>query len=160
VSALRLRKILCPVDFSDTSRAALRVAEDLCRQLGGAITLLHVYQAPGYTFPEGMVVAGPDVLASLVTQVEEALDVWRRDAESAGAHVEKTLAVMGSTHSEIERVAQDGGYDLIVIGTHGRTGLKHVLLGSTAEKVVRTAPCPVLTVRAPDGLAGQAENPL
>jgi nucleotide-binding universal stress UspA family protein len=149
VTFTRLRKVLVPVDFSGPSRAAMHAAVELQGRLGGRITLCHVYQTPAYTFPEGVVLAGPDVLNDLAAQVERALDKWREEAELEGGVDIDTMSVMGPTHSEIGRIAQEGKYDLIVMGTHGLTGLKHLLLGSVAERVVRTAPCPVLTVHEP-----------
>lgn len=143
-----VRRILCPVDFSDPSHAALRYAVDLCGRFGAELTLLHVMQPPGFTLPEGMVVAGADVFADLQRDVEKALATWREEAERLGATGVRSDTATGATHPEIARYADDRGYDLIVIGTHGRTGIAHALLGSTAEKVVRYAHCPVLTVRA------------
>jgi nucleotide-binding universal stress UspA family protein len=143
-----VRRVLCPVDFSDTSHAALRYAVDVCQRYDAALTLLHVYHAPGFTLPEGMVVAGADVFADVLRDVEIALARWREEAVKLGARSVATATAAGATHPEIARFADDNGFDLVVIGTHGRTGIAHALLGSTAEKVVRYAHCPVLTVRA------------
>ena len=143
-----LRRVLCPVDFSDTAHAALRYAVDFCQRFDAELTLLHVYQAPGFTLPEGMVVAGADVFTDLLRDIEAALARWREDAQRRGVRVVHTATVAGATHPEIARYADEQGFDLVVIGTHGRTGIAHALLGSTAEKVVRYAHCPVLTVRA------------
>jgi nucleotide-binding universal stress UspA family protein len=141
-----IRKILVPVDFSEPSREALRFACDLARRYEAQVTLLHAYQLPGYAFPEGYLVAGPASVNDLLGLVDKALAEARREAEAEGVKVE-TRAVMGVAFAEIVRAAREGGFDLVVMGTHGRTGLKHALLGSVAEKVVRKAPCPVLTVR-------------
>src|SRR5688572_9752082 len=144
------RRILCPIDFSDPSHAALRYAVDLCRRYGAELTLLHVMQPPGFTLPEGMVVAGADVFADLQRDVEKAMRSWRGEAQRLGGDgvTITTDTAMGAPHPEIVRYADDRRFDLLVIGTHGRTGIAHALLGSTAEKVVRHAHCPVLTVRA------------
>jgi nucleotide-binding universal stress UspA family protein len=152
---VEVRHILCPVDFSETSRAALRYAVGLCERLGADLTLLHVYQPPGFTLPEGMVVAGADAFATLLRDVEAALAAWREEAQRLGGRPVRTDTAMGSTHPEIVRWADEHAVDLIVIGTHGRTGIAHALLGSTAEKVVRYAHCPVLTVRTPPVLSSQ-----
>jgi nucleotide-binding universal stress UspA family protein len=144
---ISIRKVLCPVDFSEASRAAMRYAVDLCLGVGASLTLCHVYQAPGYALPEGVVLSGPELLTELAQQVDRALDKWKREARELGMVDVRTESALGVTHFEIDRIAESGGYDLIVIGTHGRTGLRHVLLGSVAERVVRTAPCPVLTIR-------------
>ena len=141
-------RVLCPVDFSDTAHAALRYAVDFCQRFDAELTLLHVYQAPGFTLPEGMVVAGADVVTDLLRDIHAALARWRDEALRRGARAVHVAAVAGATHPEIARYADDQGFDLVVIGTHGRTGIAHALLGSTAEKVVRYAHCPVLSVRA------------
>jgi len=144
-----VRRILCPIDFSETSRAALRWAVELARRFSAELTLLHVYQAPTLSMPDGMVVGGPDVLTDIAHQVDESLRAWRDEAEALGATGVSIDSTLGATYPEITRYAADRAVDLIVIGTHGRTGLAHALLGSTAEKVVRHAACPVVTVRAP-----------
>jgi nucleotide-binding universal stress UspA family protein len=132
----------------------------LAAQFRARLTLLNVYQIPGYALPEGVVIATPDVLTELVDSVEKELNRWAEMARERGARDVHVQTEMGTPHTEIDRVAKEGRHDLIVIGTHGRTGLKHVLLGSVAERVVRTAPCPVLTVRARDhALHAGAEAP-
>jgi nucleotide-binding universal stress UspA family protein len=143
-----VRRILCPVDFSDPSHAGLRYAVDLAGRFGASVTLLHVIQPPGFTLPEGMVVAGADVFAELQRDVADALQAARAEAERLGAASVEVDTAVGATHPEIVRYAEEHRHDLIVMGTHGRTGIAHALLGSTAERVVRHAPCPVLTVRA------------
>ena len=145
-----MRKILCPVDFSEPSREAVHYAADLAEQFGAELLLLSVYHVPGYAMPDGVLVAGPEALTEIADDVDRQLEVMRAEAVRRGATNVATESAMGAPHQEIIRVAREGACDLIVIGTHGRTGLKHVLLGSTAEKVVRTAPCPVLTVRTED----------
>ena len=112
------------------------------------LTLLHVYQVPGFTLPEGMVVAGADVVTDLLRDIDAALARWRDEALRRGARAVHVAPRWRATPPEIARYADDQGFDLVVIGTHGRTGIAHALLGSTAEKVVRYAHCPVLTVRA------------
>jgi nucleotide-binding universal stress UspA family protein len=150
-----VRHILCPVDFSETSRGALHYAVDLAHRYDAALTLLHVYQPPGFTLPEGMVVAGAESFADLQRDIESALRAWRDEAERLSGRAVATATAMGSTYPEICRYASDNHVDLVVIGTHGRTGIAHALLGSTAEKIVRHAHCPVLTVRSPPALSSQ-----
>ena len=140
------KKVLCPIDFSEPARAAMQTAADVCRQLGGELTLFHAYELPGYTLPEGSVVVSPKMLQELADQAEAHLAEWKRLAEGMGAARVSTVKGVGEPAAEIAELADEGGFDLIVVGTHGRTGFRHALLGSVAERVVRRASCPVLTV--------------
>src|SRR5215813_2892323 len=130
-------KILCPVDFSDSSKEAMQLAADVARRLEASLPLLYVIEIPMLAFP----------VATFTYPVEEALAEWQRDAQALGGQVVHTKSVTGVPHTDIVREARDGHFGLIVLGTHGRTGLDKLLVGSVAEKVVRSAPCPVLTVR-------------
>jgi len=144
------KRICCPIDFSDASRAAMEVAADLARRFGAGLVLLHAYPIPGYTFPDGSVVASPKMMQEIAEQAERHLEEWRRDAEAiAGAGGVTTEKAVGEPAAEILSYAKDNAMDLLVLGTHGRTGLEHALMGSIAERVVRRAHCPVLTVRPP-----------
>jgi nucleotide-binding universal stress UspA family protein len=143
----QIRSLLVPTDFSPGAQAALRFAVALARPLGASITVLHVYQLPNYILPDGTaILADAPTVARIDTEVAAALDGLRAQLADEGVAI-RTEAVAGGTVDEIIRVARDGGHDLIVMGTHGYTGLKHLVLGSVAERVVRLAPCPVLTVR-------------
>ena len=149
---LQFKKILVPTDFSTCASEALRLATQLAKRFESEVTLLHVYQIPAYPLAEGTFVGGPQVTAEIVKDITQALDKTKREA---GAEVTiATQIAEGVPYLEIARVAREGKFDLIVIGTHGRTGLRHLLLGSVAERVVRTAPCPVLSThgsaQAPD----------
>ena len=148
--AITWKKICCPVDFSEPARAALKAAADLAVTFGAELTLFHAYQLPGYTLPEGSVVASPKMLQDLADQAEAHLSQWKRLAEGMGAPRVSTAKAVGEPALEVVEFARAGGFDLLVVGTHGRTGLRHALLGSTAERVVRRAGCPVLTVH-PEG---------
>ena len=141
--------ICCPIDFSDASRAALEVAADLARRNGAELWLLHAYPVPGYTFPDGSVVASPKMLQDLSDAAQRHLDEWRTIAEGAGAPRVETAKEAGEPAGEIVAFARERGVDLLGLGTHGRTGIEHALMGSIAERVVRKAHCPVLTVRPP-----------
>ena len=142
------KRIFCPIDFSDASRAAMEVAADLTKRFGGELVLLHAYPVPGYTFPDGSVVASPRMMQELADQAKRHLEEWRVDAERlVGAPRVSAETAIGEPAAEILATAQARGADLLVMGTHGRTGLEHALMGSIAERVVRRAHCPVLTVR-------------
>lgn len=144
---LEWRKVLCPVDFSETSRRAMHAAVELARRNGAQLHLLHVYQAPGVSFPEATVFAGDEILQQLADLVVKTIGEWRAEAERLGAPKVLSHTAMGIPWAEILRFADANAVDLIVMGTHGRSGLMRVLIGSVAEKVVRHAPCPVLTIR-------------
>jgi nucleotide-binding universal stress UspA family protein len=144
------KRICCPIDFSDASRAAMEVAADLARHFGAELVLLHAYPIPGYTFPDGSVVASPKMMQELADQAQRHLEEWRAEAERLSGNP-RVLAekAIGEPAAEIVSFARGRGVDLLVLGTHGRTGLEHALMGSIAERVVRRAHCPVLTVRPP-----------
>jgi nucleotide-binding universal stress UspA family protein len=145
----RFRKILVPIDFSDHSSAALDLAIDLARTHGGALHLLHCYPIdPGAISPYGIVLPegfDRDVREAAGSQ----LGSWADKAAAANVPVEQHLSSMFPAEV-IARMADELGVDLIVMGTRGLSGLKHVLLGSIAERVLRLAKCPVLTVKAPE----------
>ena len=143
---MSFRKILCPTDFSEGSREALRLVVD---KLGTDVQLLliHVWQPP-YVYGAEAGIPG-NVIVETKTLAENALARWKGEAEQLGARRVSTVLATGSPWHEIVDLAQrDPEIDLIVMGTHGYTGLKHVLLGSVAEQVVRHAPCPVLIAHA------------
>jgi nucleotide-binding universal stress UspA family protein len=144
-----IKHILCPVDFSETSEHSLRYAIDLASRLGATVELVHVYQLPTYALPDGAILARPDFVANLTTELQKQLDELIRRYSGHGVEL-RGRVVEGMAFAEIDRVAEEGGASLIVMGTHGRTGMKHLLLGSVAERVVRTSKVPVLTVRKPD----------
>ncbi len=146
-------KILVPVDFSEHSKRALAVAADLARRYEASLGLVHVFQPVLYSVPESYMVYTQDQLPNLLAELEKLLEQAKHDVLAAGALQVTTAVLQGIPHVEVIRAAQEGKYDLIVMGTHGRTGMAHALLGSVAEKVVRKAPCPVLTVRTPEGKA-------
>lgn len=145
-SFLRLKRILVPVDFSDHSVKAMRYAVRFAEQFGASLVLVHVAEPVRY--PESIIIppAMEEANRELVKRTRAAL------AKFAAREVPARLACqnvvrLGSAYEEIAAAAKDTDADLIVIATHGHTGLKHLVLGSTAERVVRHAPCPVLTVR-------------
>lgn len=142
---MAFRKILCPVDFSEPSRAAMGAAVEQARATNGALTLLNVYHPPVLMVPEYP--GSPIALAEIAKASEIAIRDWADDARRLGAASTEGVAIEGVPWDQIVMTATRQGFDLIVIGTHGRTGLKHALLGSVAEKVVRHAKCPVLVVR-------------
>ena len=144
---MTIRKILLPTDFSAHSRDAQAWATELARRYDASLTLVHVYQPISYALPEGYVLPSANLLADLEVSLGRALDDAKKQLEAGSGLRVDTALMQGVPFAEIVRFAREGSYDLIVLSTHGRTGLRHALLGSVAEKIVRKAPCPVLTVR-------------
>lgn len=147
----RVTKILAPTDFSEHSRRALDYAVFLARTFGAELTVLHVFEPPVHFGPEMKVQVGDGttVLLSefLERQALEALQSLTQQLEAdTELRVSKRL-MHGNPVEAILQAAKEGPYDLIVLGTHGRTGLSHLFAGSVAERVVRLAPCPVLTTK-------------
>ena len=145
----RFRTILVPIDFSQHSSAALDLAIEIARDAGATLHLLHCYSIdPGAISPYGIVI--PE---GFDREVREAaareLVGWADRVENAKLPVEQHLASAFPAEA-IPRTAEEIGADLIVMGTRGLSGLKHVLLGSIAERTLRLAHCPVLTVKAPE----------
>jgi nucleotide-binding universal stress UspA family protein len=151
---LSIRTILHPTDFSPTSRAAFQVACALARDYAARLVVLHV-NAPQMIYGEGYVLP-PDPEA-VRKELEEELSRLR--PPDPAIRVERLLKE-GDAAWEILHVAREGRADLIVLGTHGRTGLGRLLMGSVAEAVLRKAPCPVLTVKAPLPEAAEATGGL
>jgi nucleotide-binding universal stress UspA family protein len=140
---LEIAKILVPIDFSPHSRKALNYAMGLARQFGSEVTLLHVMEQVFY--PRDW--AYPFTIVDFPARCKVLMKELKALAQRYRAKI-RTVVLLGRPWEEIVDVAKEEKTDLIVIGTHGYTGLKHALVGSIAEKVVRQAPCPVLTVRA------------
>lgn len=150
---MTISRILVPIDFSECSGAAFTTAVDLARKLEAKITLLHVWDVP-FLWPsvgDTMVTVpaeAPMTVAQLVKKrAAEELSRFIADYPHPGVEVTGRLE-MGDPVQTICTFAQEAGHDLIVMGTHGRTGLSRVLAGSVAENVVRHSPIPVLTVRS------------
>ncbi len=140
----KLKKILVPVDFSERSKRAIQYALPLAEQFGAEVTLLHVVQAY-LPVPE---MSTMDVTLMQKQMQETGAQQLETLRKTVDAKVElRTILKVGDPYLETIHTAKLLGIDLIILSTHGRTGLAHVLLGSTAERVVRHASCPVLVVR-------------
>ncbi|HKA04796.1 MAG TPA: universal stress protein, partial [Acidimicrobiales bacterium] len=141
---LPIHTILHPTDFSDRSTHALRLAGALARDYGARLIVLHVAEMPAVPYAEGVIPpVDPDDVVRVARHQLELLD-----APVTGHPVERHLEV-GDPIDTILGVAHDLPADLIVMGTHGRTGLRRLLMGSVAEQIVRRATCPVLTMTSP-----------
>ncbi len=145
----RFRRILHASDFSRASTPAFRRATDLARANRADLTIVHVYMPVIPLAGEGY--AAPQVYDQMLTEIraeaQRQLDRLVTKAKRAGARA-KGLLLEGVPHDRIVRAARSMRADLIVLGTHGRTGLGRVFLGSVATRVITLAPCPVLTIRA------------
>jgi nucleotide-binding universal stress UspA family protein len=143
-------RILVPTDFSELSGVALEFGLELAERCGASLHLLHVIEDPlvaGAIPSEVYVPDVPALRAALVTEAEAQLAGLVPDRVRDALRVTTEVQV-GKAAAVICETAATTPCDLIVMGTHGRTGVAHLFLGSVAEKVVRTAPCPVLTIRS------------
>lgn len=144
---MEIRHILAPVDFSAYSKKAVEVALMLAKAFGAKLSLLHVVEPPPYPI-EGYAPSGAaaDLLTDLEEQASQELAQWLPEAQTAGVPVARYV-VIGSPYRKIIDTAEAEQVDLIVMATAGRTGFSRLVMGSVAERVVRTSPCPVLTIR-------------
>ncbi len=140
-------KIMVPTDFSVHAKEAARMGIELAKRFEAQLYFLHVFQSVAYVLPEGYMLYSAPQLAEILDDLDKMIAAEKSDALRAGVRHAEAELVEGVPATEIVRFASDKGCDLIVMGTHGRTGVKHALLGSIAEKVVRGAYCPVLIVR-------------
>jgi nucleotide-binding universal stress UspA family protein len=140
------RKILCATDFSPGSRPALRVAAEYAVRDGADLTLLHVHEPMALLLPPD-VTSDSRLLPSIRAHEQLLLEEWQKEATRLAGKTVVSRMVEGSAWESVVQLATEGFYDLIVVGTQGRTGLAHALVGSTAERIVRHASCDVLVVR-------------
>lgn len=143
---LRIKSILVPLDFSPPSKKALDYAVTFARQFKAKLTLVHVVEpiaTPDFVASFPLAMGNDQSMAAAKKQLEDLVKAARIPRSA----VEKILVRFGRSFHEIADAARTRKVDLIIISTHGYTGLKHALLGSTTERVVRHAPCPVLVVR-------------
>jgi nucleotide-binding universal stress UspA family protein len=148
------KTILVPHDFSSCANHAAALARDVAHLVGAKLVVLHVAEIPAQLGANAAIVPEPG--ASPIKVGDFALAGARERLDDLAARLRKdelevsTIATTGRPYEEVLRTAEEVGADLIVMGTHGRTGLRHLMTGSVTEKVVRRSPIPVLTVRVPD----------
>jgi len=142
-----IRKILVPIDFSPSSDAALERAATMADAFSASLVVLHVYEAPVFVYPALPFLPIDDISLSIEKNARAGVDAVVRRFLASGRVVEG-LVRQGSAWRVIDEVTREIGADLVVVGTHGRRGLERALVGSVAERVVRTSRVPVLTVRA------------
>jgi nucleotide-binding universal stress UspA family protein len=150
------QRILVATDFSETADAALDAAIELAKPSRAALDLLHVYPLPGVSVPfaDAMLMATPEAMTALQAKFSEALETRANRVRGQGLTCSSS-SVEGAAAQEIVRRATQSGADFIVVGTHGRSGLTHALVGSVAERVVQRAGCPVLVVPHREARSGR-----
>jgi nucleotide-binding universal stress UspA family protein len=152
--AMAWKTILVPHDFSASANHATAIARDEAKLHGSALVLLHVIELPYQLSPDAVIV--PESTGAPISVKEYAIQSAENHLQDIAARLAKDgvtasgLVEVGNTIDEILRVIEERGVDLVVMGTHGRTGIRHLMAGSVAERVVRSSKAPVLTIRHPD----------
>jgi nucleotide-binding universal stress UspA family protein len=141
-----IKKILVATDFSSHSKRAMDYAASLAKEAGAGIVLMHVIESFPYSVTDTLHIV--DHRRALEKTAGFLLENLRQELAGAGVSV-KSLLTNGAPYEEILKASRREKADLIVMGTHGRTGVKHLILGSVAEKVVRLSSCPVMTIPFP-----------
>ena len=149
---ITLRNILVATDFGEASDVALRYGQTLAKHFGAHLHVLHVVQNAAFPVagPDALIVMGPEVQESLEAAARKELETRLVDSDRSGPPTTAATETSTSPVATILDYAKRKRIDLIVMGTHGRGPMAHLLMGSVAERVVRLAPCPVLTVRHPE----------
>lgn len=146
---IQVNRILVPVDFSDNAGAVIEWAAHLAGEHGSALILLHAYHLPvEFQQMEGAYLP-PEFWSNVKSEAERNLGHYAEELRAKGYTVEVVVRE-GYPATVIEEEAERRDVDLVVIGTRGHTGIKHLLLGSVAERVVQKCPCPVLAVKTPE----------
>lgn len=154
-----ITNILVPVDFSPQAEYAFTYATRLAERFGAKLALLYVVDdsfVTGGWSSEIYVPNVPELMENLIADADRRLATLKASAAALGLTAE-TAVIRGRPAHAIVAHAKNGGFDLIVMGTHGRTGVSHVVMGSVAERVLRKAPCPVLTVRGMEAVEASAK---
>jgi nucleotide-binding universal stress UspA family protein len=146
-----LKSILVATDFSEPSDAALAYGRELARSFGAQLTVLHVVDnIVAFGGGDGVVIVDPELQSQIEAGARQQLDSLIFDEDREQLRAKTVLLISNAPSQTITGYAKEANVDLIVMGTHGRGAVAHLLMGSVAERVVRTAPCPVLTVRHPE----------
>ena len=150
---IALKKILVATDFSPASDAAVSYGRELARRFGSTLTIVHVVDdiaARSYGIDGGAFLSDPDVQRRFEVDAQVEIDAAISAADRADLKATGLILRSSAPAAAIVTCAHERGINLIVMGTHGRSGFAHLLMGSVSERVVQTAPCPVLTVRHPE----------
>jgi len=147
---MKLERILVPVDYSPCSRVALQFASELAARFQASLDIVHIWDRPSYVSDVVMTATEPVSGKSLTRMIQENaqrdLEEFLRGAPAPDGSKLTGRLLSGDPASTLIHEIRQGKHDLVVVGTHGRTGLSHLLLGSVAEKLVRLSPVPVMTV--------------
>lgn len=147
---MQVRRILCPLDFSDASKAAITQAESVCEAFGAELVLAHVVEPVLYPVAYGLAATSAyDLETEARNAAEQVMTPLVEELQARGVKATMHLDT-GTPALRLCELCGELEIDMIVMSTHGLTGMKHLLIGSTAERVVRRSPVPVLTVKAPD----------
>jgi nucleotide-binding universal stress UspA family protein len=149
---IALTKVLVATDFSEPSEAALAYGRDLARNFGASLTVLHVVDnilARAYG-SDGIIMSDSELQREIQSAAQQRVDALLFDDDRDTLRAIGVTVTSNAPAPAIVTYAREAGTDLLVLGTHGRGAVAHLLMGSVAERVVRTAPCPVLTVRHPE----------
>jgi universal stress protein A len=152
------KKICCAVEFSDASRAAMIEAAELDRRCDGEMTLVHVVP-PRAAMACDTVVTARELGLKDDPEVERTLAEWRTEAERVAGRMVRSELLEGDPATEILAYAHEQGFDVLVLATRGQGGLRRLVQGSVAEKVVRSAPCSVVVARPPSTHAARVAGP-
>ncbi|MFI5183532.1 MAG: universal stress protein [Vicinamibacteria bacterium] len=153
---IEIKRILLPTDFSESAHHALHYAVSLAQSFGARITLLHVVENVAVSYASDLFpVPMAEVFEEVSGYARTEIAALAAEVRNQGVEVRESV-VQGKPAAEILRAAAEESMDLIVLGTHGRGVLDHALFGSTTERVVRKAPCPVLTCRPQEGAQPKA----
>ncbi len=140
------KNICCAIDFSEPSRCAMETAADLANRLAAELTIVHVNEG-GVVASGEMGLSPPELMEQATRELEPKVRTWMHRAEEVLGRPVRTKVLTGNAADEIHAFLRQGGFDLLVMGTHGRAGLAHFVVGSVAEEVQRRAEQPVLVVR-------------
>lgn len=150
---MNIRKILFPTDFSHSGDAALHFATSLARDSGASLLIVHVEEPP-------VAYGGGEMYYGIPEPATEDLKRMLEQVKPTDPNVPyEHRLITGDPSTAVAKLAESEGVDLIIMGTHGRTGISRLLMGSVAEAVVRRAPCPVLTYKQPGGKVATEETP-
>ena len=138
------KKILVPVDFSEEARSALDTADRMAAECGASLTLLHIYQPTEVAVLDFTYVEPPEKISKICEAADDELERWLSELRTPSERLSASVVTGSVANSVIEASAD---FDLVVMSTHGRTGITHFLLGSIAERVVQAAKCSVLIVK-------------